>query len=385
MENKERTILYDVIIVGAGPAGCSCALTLKDSNLKVGLFDKSKFPRDKVCGDAIPSRAINTLKNISPEFINEFRAFEKVNLFKKTRIFYEKKFFDFNWVGESYTCARLDFDNFLFNLVKKYSSTEIIENCNLSEIISFPDHIILKDPSKGLTYQTKILIGADGANSIVMKKLANRMIDRKHHVGSVRAYYSNISNTNPETTEVFIDKRIFPGYLWIFPLPDNKANVGYGMLSNEISKRKINLRKALPDLISSTPLLAERFKNAILLGDIEGFGLPLGSRKVQLYGDRFMLTGDAASLIDPISGEGIGNAMLSGKLAGEQILECFEQKDFSSKFISSYEIKLFHVIGTELSLRYRVQQIVSKMPFLISVFYFLMKNKWLENKMKKWF
>ncbi len=76
---KNQTVLrkYDVIIVGAGPAGCACALTLRDTDLKVALFDKKSFPRDKVCGDAIPGRAIKTLKDISPDFAAAFQKFAK--------------------------------------------------------------------------------------------------------------------------------------------------------------------------------------------------------------------------------------------------------------------------------------------------------------------
>ena len=200
-------------------------------------------------------------------------------------------------------------------------------------------------------YKAKLIIGADGAHSVVAKQLAQRTLDRKHHVGSVRAYYCNVDKAIDDTTDIYLDKRFFPSYLWVFPLPDNKVNVGFGMLSSEIAKRKLNIKKAFHDFIAQTPELAERFKNATPIGELEGFGLPLGSRRVTISGDHFILAGDAASLIDPISGDGIGNAMLSGKLAADQVIRCFNEQNFSAGFIKQYDKILFKEIGPELKLK----------------------------------
>jgi geranylgeranyl reductase family protein len=383
MENTERTKTYDVIIVGAGPAGCACALTLRNAGLKVALFDKKSFPRDKVCGDLIPGRAIKTLKTISPEFGDAFRNFKEKYRTNKTRMFYGKRFMDFNWVGESYTCARMDFDNFLFSLVRDNTTTDIYEHTNLSDVLVKKNEVTIRDKINDIVYKSRVVVGADGAHSIVAKQLANRALDRNHHVGSVRAYYSNVSNTSDDTSDVYLNKTIFPSYLWVFPLPGNKTNVGFGMLSSGIAKRKINIKKAFYDFIAQSPELTEKFKNATPIGDLEGFGLPLGSRRVQVSGDRFILTGDAASLIDPISGEGIGNAMLSGKLAAEQVTRSFEKQDFSAECLSRYDKTLFKIIGPEMKLRYRVQQIVPKMPFLIDLFFWLTRSKRIMRLMQK--
>lgn len=382
MENTERSKTYDVIIVGAGPAGCACALTLRNANLKVALFDKKSFPRDKVCGDLIPGRAIKTLKTISPEFGNAFRSFKEKYRSNKTRMFYGKRFVDFNWVGESYTCARMDFDNFLFSLVRENTITDIYENTSLSDVVVKQNEVSIRDKTNNIVYRSKVIIGADGAHSIVAKQLANRTLDRRHHVGSVRAYYSNVSNTSDDTSEVYLNKDLFPSYLWVFPLPGNKTNVGFGMLSSAIAEKKINIKTAFYDFIAKSPVLSEKFKDATPIGDLEGFGLPLGSRRVMISGDRFMLTGDAASLIDPISGDGIGNAMLSGKLAAEQIIRSFEQQDFSAEFLSQYDKLLFKIIGPEMKLRYRVQQLVPKMPFLVDLFFWFTKSKWIKKLMQ---
>lgn len=376
---------YDIIIKGAGPAGCAAALALKDAGLKVALLDKSFFPRDKTCGDAIPGRAIKTLKNISPASAASFQQFPHKCHTTKTGFHYKGKHLEFNWYGEAYTCARMDFDNFLFEQVQALTNTDIY--CGFkTEALSITDNeVSITDKEGKYRLTAKLLIGADGAHSETAKQLAKRVVDKKHHIGSVRAYYSNVSGTVPFKTEAYFDKRFLPSYLWIFPLPDNKANVGFGMLSSEIIKRNINLKKMFYDFIEANPDLAARFKDASQISSLDGFGLPIGSRRVTVSGNRYMLVGDAASLIDPITGDGIGNAMLSGKLAAEQALKCFEANDFSDLYMSQYEKVLYNTLGSELKLHHRIQQLLFKMPVLLDVIFAAGNNRVLNKLFKKAF
>ena len=374
---------YDIIIKGAGPAGCTAALALKDAGLKVALVDKSFFPRDKTCGDAIPGRAIKTLKSISPNLGEAFKSFPHKYHTSKTGINYKGKQLELVWAGEAYTCARLDFDNFLFTQVQQLTGTDIYCGFKTRELTVAKEGVALKYGQHQLN--AKLIIGADGAHSETAKQLAQRTVDKKHHVGSVRAYYNNISGTEPFKTEIFFDKRFLPSYLWIFPLPDNKANVGFGMLSSEIIKRRANLKNMFYEFIEATPALAERFRNATQIGGLDGFGLPLGSRKVTVAGYRYMLAGDAASLIDPISGDGIGNAMLSGKLAAEQAMRCFDANDFSEACMSQYAKALYGTLGSELKLHHRIQQLLFRMPVLLDVAFAAGNNKALNKLFKKAF
>lgn len=378
MEQAANTAIYDVVIAGAGPAGCAAALALKDAGLKVALLNKETFPRDKVCGDAIPGRAAKTLKSIDPKLGAEFERFPKKYHTTKTLLAYKNQSLTFNWVGAAYTCARMDFDNFLFSLVKENTDTAIHTGIKVNTVSASKDSITVSTKD-GISFTAKMLIGADGAQSVVAKQLTDKIIDRDHHVGSVRAYYKNVASTEDNTTEIYFDKKFLPSYLWIFPLPGNMANVGFGMLSSEIAKRKINIKNTFYEFIDQNPTLAARFKDAELIGELEGFSLPLGSKRITISGDRFMLAGDAASLIDPISGDGIGNAMLSGKLAAGQVIKSFKQGRFDSAFLKEYDTALFNALGSELKLHYRAQRTLSKMPFLIDVIFAAGKNKAIRN------
>ena len=383
MQQTNEVMQYDVVIVGAGPAGCSCALAMKDAGLSVVLLDKSSFPRDKVCGDAIPGRAVKTLGSISPVFEEAFKQFPQKEETKKTTLHYKGRQLTFSWVKPAYTCTRMAFDNFLFNLVKEHTGTEILTQTQPEQITINDDGVTVTLKNAGAVIKAKMIVGADGAHSVVAKQLTDRTLDRKHHVGSVRAYYLNVGSCDADTTEIYFSRQFLPSYLWVFPLPGNMTNVGFGMLSSEIARRKINIKKTFYDFIAQTPVLQSKFAEAKQEGTLDGFGLPLGSAIGQLSGNRFMLAGDAASLIDPISGDGIGNSMLSGRLAAMQAIRCFKEPDFSADTMKQYDDSVHNALGAELKARHRAQLLLSRFPFLLDIVFLGGKSKWLKKMIQK--
>ena len=373
--------IYDVVIVGAGPAGCACALALKDSGLRVVLIDKASFPRDKVCGDAIPGRAIKTLRAIDPAFAQAFAQYAQKYDTQHTTLYYNRRQLTFSWVQPAYTCRRVDFDNFLLELVQQHTNTTIKTGTACTELVRNAAGVTIT--AGGERYTAQMVVGADGAHSVAGKHLAPRPLDRAHHAGSVRAYYANISGLQADTTEIFFERRFLPSYLWVFPLPGNVANVGFGMLSSEIVKRRINLKTAFHEFIDNMPELKARFANAEPVSTLDGFGLPLGSKPGVLSGDRFLLAGDAASLIDPISGDGIGNAMLSGRHAGEQVKRCFAENDFSATAMKPYDAAVMNALGKELRWRHRAQQVLGGMPLLLDAVFAAGNNRLVKKMIQR--
>jgi flavin-dependent dehydrogenase len=146
------------------------------------------------------------------------------------------------------------------------------------------------------------------------------------------------------------------------------------MRSDVISKKKVNLKKLLFEIVGSHPQISQRFQKAILEDAVKGFGLPLGSKKRQLAGDNILLTGDAGSLIDPFTGEGIGNALFSGIYAAEVVMEQLPQMNFSRGSLKKYQERVYHRMGDELRLSRRMQQLV-QYPWLFN----LVVNKAIAN------
>lgn len=376
---------YDVIILGAGPAGSMATLALKKSGLKIALLEKEKFPRDKICGDAVSSIVNRVLRQIDPELEIELALFEQKVYIEKAKL-YSPKFqsLEIAFGRKGHCIKRIDFDNWLFEKAKLNTDAEIFENIKVKTVLANAEFVEVK-LENGNVFRAKIILGCDGAHSIVAKQLANFKVDRKHYSGAVRQYFKNIKGLEGNALEVYFLKGYLPGYFWIFPLKYNEANVGFGMLSETISNKNIDLKKSLTEIIKTIPEVAERFKNAEQLEEIKGFGLPLGSKKYNISGDRFMLCGDAASLIDPFSGEGIETAMESAKFASEKIINCFKENDFSKENMRSYDERVYKKMWDNFKSHYDLQRILGNRVWLINLLIGIGNIPWIKKRIPKYF
>lgn len=361
---------FDLIIIGAGPAGCSCALGLRSSGLKIALLERAVFPRDKICGDALSVDVINQLHLLSPQLQETFEKFpgkissSGVRIFSPANEGIDIPFIHKGVNKNGYICSRLDFDNLLSQKVKEQNSVYFRENC-VVENINVQKSGVLVRTAEG-DYEGKVVIGADGAHSIVKKLLPAHAIERKHHSAGLRQYFEGITSFHSDGyIELYFLKDILPGYLWIFPMQENKANVGIGMLSSVVSKKRINLRELMQRMLTTHPLLKHRFERARPIETAKGHSLPLGSKKRVISGERILLLGDAAGLIDPFTGEGIGNAIRSGRIAANHLINCFHKENFSAAFNHLYDEEVYSRMWKELHLSYKLQQLC-KYPWLFN-------------------
>lgn len=348
---------FDVIIIGAGPAGIICALQLAKKNFKVALIEKKKFPKDKICGDALSLDVINQLKLIDNNLALKFKKFtRKIDTHGVKIIAPNYQNFDipFYYKGKkrvAYVSKRKDFDNFLFNELKIFPNIQIFENAKVINLKTTTNNAVVSfvnNEQKSLQFETKMIVGSDGAQSYVAKTLSKNKINYNHYSAGLRVYYENVLGFSQNNfIELHFLKEILPGYLWIFPLPNNQANVGIGMLSKYVSKNKVNLKSTLEKILNQHPQFKGRFKNAKALENVKGFGLPLGNPKRRISGDRYILLGDAAGLIDPFSGEGIGNAIRSARIGAEHIEKKFKIGDFSKNQNKAYDKEIYSRMGKE--------------------------------------
>ena len=139
-------------------------------------------------------------------------------------------------------------------------------------------------------------------------------------------------------------------------MPNGRANVGIGMLSRAVKRGDVRL-KALLDEVVALPRFRDRFAGARRTGAVKGWGLPLGSRPRPMAGDGWMLVGDAANLIDPFTGEGIGNAMVSGDLAAQWAAKAASAGDASSALLKGYEAEVLALLRQELRLSHTMQRL----------------------------
>ena len=378
---------FDAIIVGAGPAGCACALALHDIGLRVALVDKENFPRDKICGDAIPGQTFKAIDRINPVWGKALRGYSEKTGIHTSKIYAPNgKTISLKWKMQAYNSTRINFDHFLRNLVERETSTVVLEKKRLTKIDMETDHVSCRFQD-GSMLSAALVIGCDGANSVVRRQLIGDLPGKDHSSAAVRAYFSDVSGVDSGVNEFHLFNEL-PGYFWIFPLENGLSNVGFGISQDYILKttKPINLRNSLNDIINNYPGISGRFKNAQLIDEIKGFGLPVWKNKGSISGTRFMLCGDAASLIDPLQGHGIDKSVWSGLLAAEQAKRCFVATDFSADIMSFYDKSIYKKFGFELARSSFIMKLITRFPRLINTIARLGTNQkltnWLTRKLK---
>ena len=358
----------NIAIIGAGPGGIACSLFLEKYGIDHLIFDKASFPRDKICGDAFSGKVVDTLNKIDNQLLPEIMQFPSQAdswgvIFiapnrKELRVPFKPDYDRSSDRIPGFISKRIDFDNWFAEKLKAKISSRFKENIGFNNFEKNENGWLCSDSEGANELRSKLLIVADGAQSQFAKKVGGIQKENKHYAAGIRMYYSGVKDLDPENfIELHFLKDFIPGYLWIFPLPNGLANVGVGLRSDVVGKKKINLIQMLQDMIESDDILKKRFKNAKIEDGAKGFGLPLGSKQRSISGDGYVLLGDAASLIDPFTGEGIGNAMISGMIAAKTISEA---TDYSAWNMKNYDHAVYRRLGEELKISSQLQRLAGQ-------------------------
>jgi geranylgeranyl reductase family protein len=363
---------YDVIIVGAGPAGSNTAISYKHLNpdLNIAIFDKSQFPRDKSCGDAIGPGVINALKRFGNEHILNGEP-EVVS----TTLFGPKNIGIQNYIPEVknkedsvvYVIPRLDLDNRIFDLAKSLDvdSYEEYRYLGFDRTKDKKIAVTFKNSyGEEETYLTKILVGADGANSRVRKNLNLNQNTDWHKAIAIRAYIDS-----PNYLEIFKERSLMfeinvsalRGYAWAFPSKDTLINIGIGMPLSLFKKENKNINEMLNDFVETLE------SRGVIVDNIrmeKSYMLPFASSRPKLAHDQVALVGDAGSMINPMSGEGIFYGMESGFLLAENTHNFLKNENEKiNQGIRAYE-KSFNKRFSKHYLSCALARLVLQSPFM---------------------
>ena len=359
---------YDLIIVGAGPAGTTAALYADQMGLKSVLVDKATFPRDKICGDAISGKSIRYMNELG--ILDEVSDLDGAEINRITFGSPSHKQFDIHLnkndsnIKKGFVIPRKIFDNFL--LEKAQNVTTVKDGFKVKDILYENDKIIgVRGEEKGEAKELEapIILGCDGANSFVARKLGLYQSDMKNTSIAIRCYYKGVKGLSDQIELHFV-KEVLPGYFWLFPAGDDLANIGIGLTKADAKKEKRTLREIL-DEVTRSEYFRDRFSDAKPMEVPLGWNLPLGRIKRKNYGSGFMLLGDAAGLVDPFTGEGIGNAMVSAKYAVEVAAKAIKAKDCSASVLSEYSSLVWDEIGNELNTSSKLQDL-AKYKYLLN-------------------
>jgi len=388
-----------VIIIGAGPAGAGTSIFLTKVGIPHVVIEKENFPRDKICGDACSGKTVFVLRKANPLWPAEIfeNTAEYMPSHGVTFVSPNGKVLDIPFSpakvlkgqAPGFITPRLTFDNFLFQkLASPYAA--IYQKATVKSMERQADGKVKVNFSHtDETYEVTapLIVGADGDKSQVRKNFLSSHTSQKAYCVGLRAYYHGVTGLHENHyVELHFLPEILPGYFWIFPLPNGVTNVGIGMMSDRIRKKKINLREEMLNAIKTNSNISHRFSNAKLLDKIQGWGLPMCMKRQPLSGDNFLLTGDAAAMIDPFTGEGIGNALYSGMLAAFAIDELLKAGRYDAGFIKEkYDDVLFKQIGNELKTSATLQRLAHYPRLFNYVVEKAHKSKTLNNTITSMF
>ena len=341
---EKYTTLYDVLIIGAGPSGSNAAISYKNlnPNLKVGLIDKSIFPRDKSCGDAIGPGVISALKRFNNQHIldNEPQVVS-TTLYGPENIGIQNYIPEVKNKEDSivYVIPRIDLDNRILNLARDLD-VDVFEGYSFVSFEKDSDNKLVVEIKNGdniTKLGAKILVGADGANSRVRKQLNVNTNSDWHKAIAIRAYIDS-----PNYLEIFKERTLMfeinvsaeKGYAWAFPSKGNLLNIGIGVPLNIFKKEKLDINVLLQDFITQ---LTNRGVVVENIRDEKSYLLPFASSRPKFKNDiNVALIGDASSMINPMSGEGIFYGMEAGYLLAKNTYNLIDSPDLT-KGIADYE------------------------------------------------
>lgn len=325
--------MFDIVVIGAGPAGSTVARIAASKGHRVLVLEKEKSIGTSPCAGYI-SKTINwdfDLREIVQSNISRIRTYLPSGRFQD---------FPINGV----VVDRPAFDRFLAGLAKR-NGAEFLLGTPLTRLIEGEDHYTGVE-YLGNRVRARVIVGADGVSSTTAHLLGYP----PQEVAVCAQYWLENVLTIPQTSEIFFDMEYAPGgYAWIYPTRNNSAKVGLGIL------RKIASRPAseyLNEFIRKNPLVQRRLGKGVELTQrvywssdggrntrktmVRG-ALPISGMRKSLLVKNVLLVGDSGGMADPITGAGIGNAILAGKIAGRVISRALEKEDFS--LLREYETR----------------------------------------------
>ena len=321
----------DVIVVGAGPASATTAFYLAQSGLDVLLLEKSRFPREKVCGDGLTPRAVKTLVNMGIS-VSEQDGWVRN---KGLRVIGAGKRLELPWPelasypGYGLVRTRLDLDETLARRAQQ-AGARLLEGVTVTgpvmdERAGRITGVVAKAADGGTdrTYRARVVVAADGNSSRLSVAMGLRKRDDRPLGVAVRTYFTSPRHDD-DYLESWLDlwdgDRLLPGYGWIFGMGDGTSNVGLGLLNTSAAFGHTDYHALLRKWLEGMP--AEwGFTEENRTQPIRGAALPMGFNRTPHYHQGLLLVGDAGGMVNPFNGEGIAYAMESGEILARTIVQ----------------------------------------------------------------
>jgi menaquinone-9 beta-reductase len=366
----------DLVVVGAGPGGSATAYHAARAGLDVLLLDRQGFPRDKPCGDGLMPHAAGEISLMGlGDWLNEphHGKFSGFSIYTQTA-FLRQKVPPTLHGPHGYVVARAETDTRLVERAVE-AGADFRSGVRATKLLRTPagDVTGVEATADGETlyYEAPLVVAADGVGGFAGEGM-------KAHQNSVarRQYFRGVSGPERDHLHVFVTKDMNEkgaGYGWVFYFGDGQANVGAGVSTKTLARTGRNLKDFF-DRFLEEPEIAEWLEAAESEGPAKSWSLKMGMWGAKRYAQGLMTVGDAASMIHPISGEGVGYAIESGRLAAAWAYEARSRSDYSAPLLAGYERQLRRRRAKEHLSGYALTNLVPNLGMLEPLFEACEKN-----------
>jgi len=388
---------YDVVIVGAGPAGSTCAYYLAKAGRNVLLLEKKKFPRDKFCGDAVCTQALDIMDDMiaAPSegapaegesvldcIMREGKGHPASNggLVSPSGFSYIGSSAE-NLVPENadknvkrldrapvIAIKRIHMDEKLAKAAE-YAGAHLVEECSVENAVFdnvkkvWRVNTVKEDGSKEEeTYTGRIVVCADGAPSRLAMKLG--LVSSPPQGTCSRAFVEGKTHNFGADGLVFYPRDLLPGYCAVFRHPNDELNFCTYIIPGNPKVTNDDLTRLHHDIMTKDPFVSRAIGPNAVVERMKAGSLRLGGIS-KSYAEQLVVIGDAAGQIDPLTGEGIHHAMVAGKMASDTLIEAFSYPDFSEQFLKNYHKSWYSAFGWDFAMSMKLAIVLYKFPIIL--------------------
>lgn len=332
-ENLNRDLQTDVLIVGAGPAGCMAAVELASSGINALVVDRFEFPREKICGDGLLEDSVEILARVGLDKMVREKAHSVRSI-----IFVAPNGTECELEGNFFTLPRKELDVLLLeeacsrgaNFLGGVTVSEpLVQNGTCVGAVGFDGG------GHKIRIAARLVLLATGANARILR-VFGVLRNRNHSAIGVRGYFRLTETIDESSMVVIYDYRLLPGYGWMFPLGQGIFNVGCGIFLDG-RRRMPRLGQNLTSFYKYVQPLSRYLQMAEQIAPIRAAAMRTGFRGAWACAPGLLVLGEALGLTFPFIGEGVSSALESGRMAASVALKALEKNDFTSRILGSYE------------------------------------------------
>ena len=334
--------MYDVAIIGGGPAGSTAAALLARAGRRVVLFEREKFPRFHIGESLLPfsMKAFTRLglqeKFLSAGFLKKYGG-EIMGACSDTGTkFYFKDGYR-SQTDHAYQVTRSDFDKVLLDHAAE-SGAEVHEQTPV-EAVEFSSHgvdLSVRSNGSANSIQARYLVDASGRTSVLGRQFKIKKTYDHLQKLSIFAHYEGVWRPEGIDGTLTVLIRAVDRWFWLIPLSDERTSVGVVLDSETFRKSKLSAEDFLEQALAEQPTIAKRMTNARRVSKVY-VEADFSYRSARLYGDRWLLTGDAAGFIDPIFSSGVFLAVFSGEKCADALNEVLDHPRKAKRLFARYE------------------------------------------------